>query len=72
MFIINGVAERCDGNFAQPFNNVELPETDVSVGPYPMNGPDCSLIGQRNGCNAVLNLLTDKQMHERGINYQDF
>jgi hypothetical protein len=72
MFIINGVAERCDGNFLQAFNYVELPETEVSIGPFPMNGPDCQLISQRNGCNAVLNLLTDAQMQERGINYQDF
>lgn len=41
MFIINGVAERCDGNFFQPFNYVEIPETDVSFGPYPMSSSDC-------------------------------
>jgi len=48
-----------------------LPETDVSVGPFPGNGADASLI-QRNGYNAVLNLLTDRQMQERGINYHEF
>jgi len=44
MFIINGIAERCDGNFLCAFSSPELPETDVGVGPYPGNGSDAAFL----------------------------
>jgi hypothetical protein len=59
MFIINGIAERCDGNFMSAFGATKLPETDVGVGPYPGNGEDAAML-HKNGYNAVLNLLTDR------------
>jgi len=59
MFIINGIAERCDGNFLCAFGSTELPDTDVGVGPYPGNGSDAAFL-QKNGYKAVLNLLTDR------------
>lgn len=67
-FIINGELQKCDGTFVPAFSCSHVADTNVFVGPYVQNISDLGAL-RSHRIQAVLNLLTQHQMAERGIDW---
>lgn len=65
-FFVNGVVEKCDGNFLRDFKVSTISDTRVSIGSYPQNSEDVSVLRQ-NGITAVVNLMTRVEKEEREV-----
>ncbi len=68
VFILNGHIEKCDGNYIPKFNMSKVGDTGVWIGPYIANVHDMHELHE-NKIGAVLNLLTHRQMVDRGIDW---
>lgn len=67
-FIVNGELNKCDGTFLPGFSSSQVADTNVFVGPYVQNIADLGTL-RTNRVQALLNLLTENQMAERGIDW---
>lgn len=69
--IINGVVEKADGTFLEGFFFNQLYEggafQDIVLGPYPLYEVDVDRLVSKGKINAVLNLQTDTEMRQRGL-----
>lgn len=65
MWIVNGVANKIDGNFIPTkfaFNEIE--QTGISIGPYPEYEIDYETL-HKKGIKVIINLMTDDEIAYR-------
>jgi len=69
--IINGVVEKADGTFLEGYFFNQLFEggqfQDIVLGPYPLYEVDVDRLVSKGKINAVLNLQSDTEMRQRGL-----
>lgn len=70
--IVNGYVEKADGTFLYGFffNEVVEPgrQHNIVVGSYPLYEIDVTKMTKNGKVNAVLNLMSDEEMAQRGLN----
>lgn len=66
MFVVNGVVEKADSNFMGPFevNQYE----NIFYGSYISKSGDVDMIHHKGDVKAVLNIMSDAELQERGLN----
>jgi len=71
VFIVNGKIEKVDGNFQGGFffNKIKN-DSGIILGTYPLT-PNDVLKMKKSGVNAVLNIMTGKEMLSRGIDWDE-
>lgn len=69
MFIVNGYAEKDDGNFLNPFQVTQLVGSGLFVGPYPSDDFDITIL-KNKGVSAVLNLQTKDDFERHQIDWK--
>lgn len=60
VFIVNGEADKCDGNFLDNFFVEKVDGKQILVGSYPLYDSDIMVL-QDYGINSVLNIQTPEE-----------
>lgn len=68
VFIVNGFCNKADGNFLGQFNLKTIGDTNICLGSYTLHEQDVARVYEER-CNAVLNIMTEQDMRQRGINW---
>ena len=68
VFIVNGFCNKADGNFLGQFNIKTIGETGITLGCYCLTEQDVNRVYEARS-NAVLNIMTQQDMTQRGINW---
>jgi hypothetical protein len=68
VFIVNGYCNKADGNFLGQFNLKTIGDTGITLGCYALTESDVNRIYESR-CNAVMNIMTEQDMRQRGINW---
>ena len=66
VFVVNGVVEKADCNFLGPFQVHQF--ENLLYGSYISHQGDVEMIIQKGDVNAILNIMSDDELKERGLN----
>ena len=68
VFFVNGIIEKCDGNYLRDFRTSTIQDSRIQIGAYPQSNADVSHL-RKQGITAVVNLMTDPEISERNVSW---